>query len=313
MNFFRKQMELFKDYFINNNIIIIMLDLIFPLISVLSSIFSFILNNLLCLLVTNCVTIIFFIVYIIYHRSRYVKITDLSYEKKAFLVNMIFNITKTRELKKKHELFNHLEVKDLFVTFFIEKSDQNTPMRSPLNVQWEIFFKSAEREITQYNVLFSRSPTELLPHLYAKLKTYDVNESEIDANITLEESLDRIVNLYRLTFQNVAFGMSPAKLTVEVKDYYSFRWNNYETLIVNPYSWGDSVDFTKIKLVFSDDKIDSTDIEAFAVNQNNLKRTPLKRETCNKDPNGNYIFDFTYDKKTTDNIFFLIVIPPRNI
>lgn len=312
MSYFRKQMELFKDYFINNNIIIIMLDLIFPLISVLSSIFSFIFKNLLCLLVINCVTIIFFIVYIIYHRSKYVKITDLSYEKKAFLVNMIVNITKTRELKKKNELFNHLKIKDLFVTFFIEKSDPNTPMRSPLNVQWEIFFKSAEKEITQYNVLFSHSPTELLPHLSAKLKTFDVNDIEIDANVTLEESLERIVNLYRLTFQNVAFGMSSAKLTVEVKDYYNFRWNNYETLLVNPYTWGDSIDLTKIKLVFSDDKIGNTDIEVFAVNQNNFKRTPLKREICNKDPNGNYIFDFTYDKMTTDKIFFLIVVPPRD-
>lgn len=309
MTFFNDQIQKIKDYFKNNNFITIILNFIYPLFNALFTIYSFISKNLVFLLITNCITIVIFILFILYTKNKCIKINDLSYKKRAFLVNMIINIYKIRELKKNQDLSNHIGVSELHAIFNIEKTGSNTNIVSPLNVQWEINCKSAERKIPQYNLLFSIAPTTSKPNVSAIIK--NIHGNEVQAHVTPEDIQDKTVNFYNLTFQNFDFGTSGSYLTIHVKDYYTFRWDDYETLLINPYAWGDSVDKTTITLIFSDDQIKNTDIELFAVNQTNLRRTLLKREVCSQDTNGNYIFKHEHTKKTTDNIFFLIVIPPK--
>ncbi len=95
---------------------------------------------------------------------------------------------------------------------------------------------------------------------------------------------------------------------VELNNYYTFRWDYCEVIIINTSLWGDVVEKTTIKLTFDEEKISNSVISIYKVSQTNFQRQLLKRGVCRKNNLGKYEYQFEHNKKTS-NAFFLIKIP----
>lgn len=299
----QEQIKKLKNYLKNTPFILIFVELINPLMSFIYSIYSFITKKYILLLPI----FLFLFIFILYNfliQKNYIKISNLKYENKAFLNNTIYNILEVKRIKSK-ERINPLNVDELRVKFTIEKSNCKRQNKSNLNIHWNIRGRTS-MELSKYCMLCAKSDTRknFEP---PKIKITENNQSTYTQMGQLES--ETLYNYFHFCFKNGKLSKDTnVCFDFDVNDYYSYCWNDYEILIINPNIYGDSVKKLQVNITCEDEKIKGNNVILCKMGQDNFKRKNIQEKQLTK-VNNKYTTEFIYDENDITNHCFLLVFP----
>lgn len=295
-----KQKEITINYLKNTPIYISAKNFIIPIILIIGGAWSFISQSPYVLIYFLLVIVAILAVSVYYMSSHYVDIKKLYFEEDISLIDILTHIEEVKRLKKTKDI-NHVNVSQLTVNFFINKTDNAD--QSDLDVTWDVDCVVVDKEICDYHMIYSKSDSK---RKASPIVTINSGNKKYNPNIS--ETNTGIYNYFLAA-------LKPGKLkvntyfhvTIQLNNYFRFVWKDFEALMVNTNLYGKSVDKLDIALSFNDERISKTIISIYEVNPDNLQKKFIQHLN-HTEKKGKHIFSFHSDKIKPGS-FYLITIP----
>ena len=301
MNLFSREKELLREYFKITPILLIILDLGFPIFSFWGSIYGFLNENTGVLLFFILAITAFFTIKIYRIKRTHVNLRNLYLNNDTFLSHMIMNITEVKRLREKEKI-NNVKVISLDVHFNIINSPNNNNKESDMDVLWNVRCKTLNNELLNYHILCSKSDSRRKYNPIIEVKEFDKNYVANVNNMSND-----LFNHLSVVFINGRLQKNTDfSVKIDLRNYYKFMWTDCEVLFINTSMFGTTIENLNLKLTFKDARIKDKNISVYEVDKNNFNRILIQQSTCQIN---NGVYEYSFNSNKASDKFFLIAIP----